>query len=44
MATFDDIDLDKDGFLSQNELFKFIKDQRTLHSELFEADEQTSPV
>ena len=37
MSTFDDIDLNKDGFLSKDELFKFLKDQRSLHSELFEA-------
>ena len=35
VATFDDIDTNGDGFISKDELFVFIKDQRSLHSELF---------
>ena len=35
VGTFDDIDTNKDGFISKDELYRFIKDQRMLHSELF---------
>ena len=35
IANFDDIDINKDGYISKEELFIFIKDQRTLHSEMF---------
>ena len=35
VATFDEIDINKDGYIDKNELYIFIKDQRTLHSELF---------
>ena len=35
VATFDDIDTNGDGYISKDELYAFIKDQRSLHSELF---------
>ena len=35
VATFDDIDTNGDGFISKDELYAFIKDQRSLHSEHF---------
>ena len=37
VITFEDIDLNGDGFISKEELYTFIKDQRTLHSEMFTA-------
>ena len=36
VSTFEDIDADGDGYLSKEELFNFIKDQKALHSEIFE--------
>ena len=35
VATFDDIDKNKDGYIDKQELYNFIRDQRMLHSELF---------
>ena len=36
VTTFDDIDEDGDGYLSKEELFNFLKDQKVLHSEIFQ--------
>ena len=36
VSTFDDIDENGDGYLSKEELFNFLKDQKALHSEIFE--------
>ena len=35
VATFDDIDTNKDGYIDKQELYEFIRTQRMLHSELF---------
>ena len=40
VVKFEDIDLNNDGHISKEELFMFIKDQRTLHSEMFAATQE----
>ena len=43
VATFDDIDTNEDGYIDKDELFAFIRDQRALHSELFQPELMNNP-
>ena len=43
VATFDDIDMNEDGYIDKDELYAFIRDQRALHSELFKPELMNNP-